>query len=281
MFARVRATAGRVATVAGSVILFGALGSDSFIVPGAIAAVTTAGLGLATNLKLLKAPSSVRATVIAVYAAPHVGCGMILGAEALAPEGTVSLLVQSAVVAVWTGATWYLRPGRLAREAVDEAVAQEIAAAAEDETEEEGEVVEVVPAPTYDSPQAQWWGENFAVEGGIAPGTELLDHQQVDERCLALVIGSVQRGTPVPEISKDRVSAFLDLPVELIEIGPVPGRGAGVRLLVLGERPQPADEAETDEMTADQAMWAEIATEAMPGVELLEVNTYEMRKELT
>ncbi|MEV8103144.1 hypothetical protein [Streptomyces sp. NPDC088135] len=285
MLARVRAvvsraTAGRTATAAGAAVLTVGLATDSVTVPGVLAAVTTAGIGLATNIKILKAPRSARDTAIGVYLAPHTGACVLLAAEWLAPDTGVSLLVQAGAVALWTGATWYLRPGLLARRLVDEAVAQELAelaAAAEAALEE----TEEVPAPvTYDTPQARWWGENFAAEDGIAPGTVLLDHRQVTEQCLALVIGSQKRGAPVPKISTEDLSAYLDMPEDQIEIGPVPGRGTGVRLLVLGVRPQPAEpeQAATDD---DAEVWAEIAATAMPGVELIETTTYIMPKELT
>ncbi|MFJ2589734.1 hypothetical protein [Streptomyces sp. NPDC087538] len=285
MLARVRAvvsraTAGRAATAAGAAVLTVGLAADSVTVPGVLAAVTTAGIGLATNIKILKAPRSARDTAIGVYVAPHTGACILLAAEWLAPDTGVSLLVQAGAVALWTGATWYLRPGFLARQLVDEAVAQELAelaAAAEAALEE----TEEAPAPvTYDTPQARWWGENFAVEDGIAPGTVLLDHRQVTEQCLALVIGSQKRGAPVPKIATEELSAYLDMPEDQIEIGPVPGRGTGVRLLVLGVRPQPAEpeQAATDD---DAEVWAEIAATAMPGVELIETTTYIMPKELT
>ncbi|MGX1784075.1 hypothetical protein ACWIGF_23355 [Streptomyces diastaticus] len=286
MLARVRAvasraTAGRAATVAGAAVLTVGLGADAVTVPGVLATVTTAGIGLATNIKILKAPRSARDTAIGVYLAPHTGACVLLVAERLAPDTGTSLLVQTGGAALWTAATWYLRPGRLARQLVDEAVAQELAAldaAAEAVLEE----TEEPPAPVYDTPQAQWWAENIATEDGIAPGTVLLEHRQVTEECLALVIGSATRGKAVP-LGKDftsDLSAFLDLPEDRIEVGPVPGRGAGVRLLVLGVRPQPAEpeQAATDD---DQAVWAAIAATAMPGVELIETTTYTMQKELT
>ncbi|MEU1216639.1 hypothetical protein ABZ424_30415 [Streptomyces sp. NPDC005790] len=271
-----RATAGRVAAVAGTVVLTGGLGNDAFTLPGALATAATAVVGLAANPQVLRAPASVRWTAISVYAAPHAGCAAVLVGERLAPEGPVSVLVQAAAIALWTGATWYLRPGLTARELVDEALAQELADAVE-KTEETA----VEPAPTYDTPQAQWWGERFAVEGGVAPGTVLLQHQQVGEGCLAIVIGAQKRGQPVPDISKPGLSAELDLPEELIEIGPVPGRGAGVRLLVLGQRPTAEAEAEAEADGSDAEVWAEIAATAMPGVELIEATTYEAHKELT
>ncbi|MER6723375.1 hypothetical protein [Streptomyces halstedii] len=276
MLARVRSTVGRAATVAGALVLTGGLGNDVFTIPGAAAAIAAAGVGLATNPKILRAPESVRWTAISLYAAPHTGCAALLVGERLAPEGPVSVLVQAAVVALWTGATWMLRPGLTACELADEALAQELAEAAK---AAEAEAAVVVVAPTYASEAARWWGEKFAVEGGIAPGTVLLDHQQVSEQCVALIIGSQQRGQAVPDISKSGLSAALDLPEEQIDIGPVPGRGAGVRLLVLGQRP--VAETGTEPVDSDAEMWAEIAETAMPGVELVESNTYEMPKELT
>ncbi|MFY0516063.1 hypothetical protein ACOMD4_37610 [Streptomyces anulatus] len=276
MLARVRSTVGRAATVAGAVVLAGGLGNDVFALPGAAAAVLTAGVGLALNPRVLRAPESVRWTAISLYAAPHTGCALVLLGERLAPDGPVSLLVQAGVVALWTGSTWMLRPGLTAQELVDEAVAQELADAAK--AAEEAAVEPVAPA--YASEGARWWAEMFAVEGGLAPGTVLLDHQQVSERCVALVIGTQKRGQPVPDIPKPGLSAALDLPEDLIDIGPVPGRGAGVRLLVLGQRPVAEAKAEVVG-DSDAEVWAEIAATAMPGVELIEANTYEMPKELT
>jgi hypothetical protein len=278
MLARVRAKAGRVATVAGTAVLTGGLLDHSLTLPGVVAAASAAGLGLAANPKIWRGPSSVKAEAIAVYAAPHAGCAALLIGERLAPAGGVSLLVQAGVVALWTGATWYVRPGRLARDLVDEAARQE---AAEADTEPEQTTGTVVAAPAAPvSRAARWWAEEIATEDGIAPGTVLLEHQQVSESCVAAVIGSAKRGTPVPDIPTARLSAYLDVPEDLIAIEPVPGRGAGVRLLIVGPRPQGA-EAETKTDKSDEATWAEIAATAMPGVELVEANTYEMRKELT
>ncbi|MFI8888264.1 hypothetical protein [Streptomyces sp. NPDC053813] len=280
--ARARAKAGRVATAAGAAVLAGGLFTDFLTGPGIAAAVTTAGLGLATNIKILKGPSSAKATAIAVYAAPHTGNVLLLVGERLAPDGGLSLLVQAGIVAVWTGATWSVRPGRLARELVDEAVLQEIAAAAKEAEKEEVAEATLDRADPDESAAARWWREEFAGEGGIAPDTVLLEHQRVSEECVALIIGAAQRGTPVTDIPKTRLSAHLDVPEELIETGPVPGRGAGVRLLVIGPRPAPPEAPEAEKTAgSDEEVWKEIAATAMPGVELVEANTYEIRKELT
>jgi len=281
LVARVRAAAGRVATVAGSAVLTGGLLTDSVTLPGVFAAAAAAGVGLATNGKILRAPDAAKGTAIAVYAAPHAGVAALLIGERLAPDGTVSVLVQAGIVALWTGATWWVRPGHLARELVDESVDQEIAEANEGDTD--AAEVAVPEQSVYASEAARWWAEEIAVEDGIAPGTVLLEHQQVDDNCVAVVFGSGKRGTPVAvaDNATARLSAYLDVPEELIEIGPVPGRGAGVRLLVVGQRPQPPEGEEKKTSGSDEEVWAEIAAAAMPGVELVEANTYEMRKELT
>jgi hypothetical protein len=277
--ARARAKAGRVATAAGAAVLTGGLFTDFLTGPGIAAAATTAGIGLATNIKLWKAPSSAKATAFCVYASPHAGNALLLVGERLVPSGSSGwLLAQAAAIAVWTGATWYIRPGRLARDLVDEAVLQEIAEATKEAEQKAAEVV-VHPADPNESDAARWWRQEFAGEDGIAPNTVLLDYDRISDECVAVVLGSAQRGTPVPDISKSRLSAHLDVPEEQIEIGPVPGRGAGVRLLVLGPRPEPAESEKT--VGGDEEVWKEIAATAMPGVELIEANTYEIRKELT
>lgn len=280
MLARVfrRATAGRIATVAGSAVLTGGLLTDSVIAPGIAASVVTAGLGLATSIKILRTPGAIRTVAITVYAAPHAGAGAVLVGEALAPDSGPSLLAQTACVALWTASTWWIRPGQLARRLATEAEAQEVADA--NSLDETAVVVLDVPDEPL-SPAARWWAQDIA-ERGIAPGTVLLEHQRLSDDCVAAIIGAAQRGTPVPKISAEHLSAHLDMPQELIEIGPVPGRGAGVCLLIIGPRPKPGpEETVTDTRDEDREIWAEIAKGAMPGVELIEATTYEFREELT
>ncbi|MEV5598909.1 hypothetical protein [Streptomyces sp. NPDC052496] len=281
MLDRVRDRTGRIATLAGASLLTGGLFTDAAMLPGLAAAAAAAGIGLATNLKILCGPHTVRATAIALYAAPHAGCAALLVGEHLIPQGgsPAWLMGQASAVALWTGATWYLRPGRLARMVVDEAKAQDAAEAAEETAEEEAP--EETPAPVAVQPEpvseaARWWATVVAAEDGPAPGTVLLAHEQISDRCLALVIGSAVPGAPVPEIKPSGLSALTDLPEPLIAIEPVPGRGAGVKLVLLGERPQPVTARGSD----DEETWTVIAQTAMPGVELVEANTYTV-KELT
>ncbi|MEU8529531.1 hypothetical protein AB0C77_28675 [Streptomyces sp. NPDC048629] len=278
MLARVfrRSTAGRIATLAGTAVLTSGLATETVIAPGLVAAVATGSLGLATNINIWRAPEHVKTVCSSLYLAPHAGCAALLLAEYAAPDTPLSITVQAGCVALWTAATWWIRPGRLARDFADVAVDQELATVqAPDEPAE-------VPGngllePT--TPAGLWWAREFAIEGGIAPGTVLLDYQRLDERCVAAVIGAAKRGTPVPKISAEQLSARLNMPQELIEIGPVPGHGAGVCLLVIGPRPQSAGPQKTE--GSDEETWAEIAKAAMPGVELVESNTYALREELT
>lgn len=71
------------------------------------------------------------------------------------------------------------------------------------------------------------------------------------------VIRSTVPGKPVPDISVKSLSALMDVPEEDIAIGGVPGRGAGVRLLTIGQ-----ESGDEDLATA----WStHIAPAAMPG----------------
>ncbi|MDA5279952.1 hypothetical protein [Streptomyces sp. Isolate_45] len=275
MLSNVRDKAGRTATLAGSTLLtWGLLAPDVIPGPGLLATTAAAGIGLATNSRVRRAPNGVRGTAIALYAAPHAGVAGLLVCELLAPAGAMSHLVQAGLIALWSGATWWIRPGLLAREVAEEAVTQEVAEVSE--PEEEAVVDE--PDPVYASPEAQWWAEEIATDGGIAPHTVLLAFRKLTPECLALIIGAAQRGMPVPEMSKAGLSAKFDVPEELIETGPVPGRGANVALVIVGHRPQLA-EPEVD-VDRDEETWAEIAEVAIPGVTLVEANTYELRREL-
>ncbi|MFD0303871.1 hypothetical protein, partial [Streptomyces sp. NPDC127123] len=252
-----RATAGRIATVAGAAVLTSGLATDLVIGPGLGAAVLTASAGLAMSPKIWRAPQDLRPTAITVYAAPHAGVAALLIAEAAAPDTPLSITVQAGCVALWTAATWWIRPGQLARDFVGEAQAQELAVVQEPE-EPAAEPEEDLLQPTTEA--GRWWAREFAVEGGIAPGTVLLDHQRLDKNCVAAVIGSARRGTPVPKLSVEQLSAHLDMPEDLIEVGPVPGRGAGVCLLVIGPRPKAPVTAKTG--ASEEEVWAAIAKTA-------------------
>lgn len=276
-FTRVRSAAGRAATAAGTVALLGGLADTHFVLPGIAAAAATAGLGIAANRTIRRAPDDVKHTAAVVYAAPHAGCALLLAGEAFAPDNGVPLLIQAGLVAVWTGATWFVRPGLAARKLAEDAAALALADVEPDA--KKATETAPAPAPAGESADARWWREEVA-EPGIAPGTRLLDHEQISDECVALVIGATERGA-VPKIHTDRLSAVVNVPAQHISTEPVPGQGAGVALLLVGPRPQPVIEEAEDAESDEERTWREIAASAMPGVELLEVNVYTPRKELS
>ena len=64
------------------------------------------------------------------------------------------------------------------------------------------------------------------------------------------------------------------MPEHLLAVEPIPGYGAGVAMLLIGPKPEAGPTPDTD-------VWAEISRSALPGVTLLEINEYDMSKELT
>ncbi|WP_431771930.1 hypothetical protein [Streptomyces cucumeris] len=248
---------GRVATAAGAATLTAGLFMDAVTLPGMTAAVGAALLGAGFSPRLLAAHQRVRAIAMMVYASPHAGMAGILVAERVT-SGGVARLVEAGTVAAWTAGVWWIRPALLAKR-----IAQPWPS---DEQHQE-----VVPAVVADQvpadPAARWWAENVAREGGIAPDTCVIATRRIDAGRSAAVIAATTRGEPVPEISITRLSALMDIPEELIAIDPIPGRGAGLRMLTIGKK---------GEASADT--WTEIARSALPGVELLEANTYELKE---
>ncbi|MDW6061346.1 hypothetical protein SAZ11_29180 [Streptomyces sp. FXJ1.4098] len=204
----------------------------------------------------MAAHQKVKPVAMMVYASPHAGMAGVLVAERLA-SGDVARLVEGGAVAAWTAGVWWIRPASLAKR-----IAR--ARPAEDQPQETAPAV-VDQVPT--DPAARWWAENVAREDGIAPGTCVIATQRIDADRTAAVIAATTPGEPVPEISITRLSALMDRPEELISIDPIPGRGAGLRMLTVGKkREAPAD------------TWTEISRSALPGVELMEANTYELKE---
>lgn len=246
----VRDRTGRAATLAGA-----GAALTVVVVPGALpvtlaatAAVTAAGAGI-LRLQMPHAGHQ-KATATVLYAVPGVSLGVLLIAERLASGaawgGTAALQVLG--VAVWAAGTWLLRPARAARRMATPPPPKAVPA--------------TVAGGVGAHPAAQWWAGHAAVQGGVAPGTALDDIEQTGQSAMRAVIRSTTAGEPVPEISIRRLSALLDVPEDLIGIGPVPGRGAGVRRLTIGGADQVQD---ADPVT----VWAEtIAPLAMPGAVL-------------
>ncbi|NUR84357.1 MAG: hypothetical protein HOY71_09755, partial [Nonomuraea sp.] len=123
---------------------------------------------------------------------------------------------------------------------------------------------ELVPAGPLvsDHPAARWWAVKAAIEGGVAPGTVLDDVEATGSKSMRAVIRAAAPGEPVPDIAVRRLSALMDVPEDEIAIDPVPGRGAGVRLLKVGN---------PDEVDDLQTRWAkQVAPKGMPGTVLTE-----------
>ncbi|MEU8870282.1 hypothetical protein AB0D24_03805 [Streptomyces javensis] len=250
-----RSRIGRVATTAGAAALTAGLFTDAVTLPVLTAAVGAALLGLGFSPRLIAAHDKVRPVAMMVYASPHAGMAAILVAERVA-SGGVARLVEAGAVTAWTAGVWWIRPASLAKRIAKPWPANE-------------QIQEAAPAVVQElaDPAARWWAENAAREGGIAPGTRLVATQRIDADRKAAVIAATTPGEPVPEISIMRLSALMDLPEELISIDPIPGRGAGLRMLTIGKK---------REASADT--WTEIARTALPGVELTEANTYELKE---
>ncbi|MER7126720.1 hypothetical protein [Micrococcus luteus] len=243
----VRNGTGRVATVAGAALAAAGLLADQTTGLGLVAVATATAVGL-VSLRAWRPAGHQRATASVLYLMPGTSLLALLIAERLVPGIHWG---EALALAVWTAATWVLRPARVARRML---------------------CPPPLPAPVVDldpveevagHPAAQWWVANVAGEGGAAPGTLLEDVRRTGEAAMRAVIRSVTPGNPVPDISIKHLSALMDIPEDQIAIGPVPGRGAGVRLLKVG----------TPEETDDLAtLWAkQIAPTAMPGTVLTEI----------
>ncbi|MFZ3475463.1 hypothetical protein ACODT4_41325 [Streptomyces sp. 2.9] len=197
-------------------------------------------------------------TARALYAAPGVGLFVVLAAELIVPGFHWG---EGLAVAVWTAGTWWLRPARTARHMLVPPLPP---------MEKAGGLV-VQEQLQHEHPAAQWWAETIAVEDGAAPGTLLEDIERTGENAMRAVIRSGIPGEPVPDISVRRLSALTDVPEEDITIGPVPGRGASVRLLTVGA---------ADVVLDARTMWAtRIAPLAMPGASITDINFGFMAKE--
>lgn len=238
----VRSATGRVATMAGAGLAAAGLldGQTTGLGLAVVAAATAAGL---VTLRLWKPSGHQRATASVLYLMPGTSLLALLIAERLVPGIHWG---EALALAVWTAATWVLRPARVARRMMCPPPS---------------------PAPSVDlapmdeevasHPAARWWAVNVAAEGGAGVSTVLEDVEQTGPSAMRAVIRSAVPGEPVPDIPVRRLSALMDIPEDLISIGPVPGRGAGVRLLTIGQAAQTADPA---------TVWAQrIAPAAMPG----------------
>ncbi|MFI6889929.1 hypothetical protein [Streptosporangium canum] len=248
----VRSATGRVATLAGACagacgLLTGGLTGVSLL---ADAALTLGGLA---TLRLWKPEGQQRAVATALYLTPGVSLAALLIGEQLTPGiHPVATTIEAAALTAWTVGVWVARPAEIGRRLLTPPLPAPAA-------------VDLVPAGPLvsDHPAAQWWAAKAAVQGGVAPNTVLDAIEPTGPRSMRAIIRAAAPGEPVPDISIRRLSALMDIPEDEIAIDPVPGRGAGVRLLKVG------NPEETDDLGT---RWAKhVAPKGMPGTVLTEI----------
>lgn len=248
----VRSCTGRVATLAGAALAAAGLFTPALTGAGLLATAVATCVGVG-SLRRWKTRGHQLATATVLYVLPGVGLAGLLAAE----RAVTGHWGEALALTAWTTGTWAVRPARAARRMVSPAPPPPAAPVAP-RRQQEAAAVDAHPA-------ARWWAAHVAVDGETAPGTLLEDVQQTGPAALRAVIRSVQPGRPVPDVSIRRLSALMDVPEDQIAIGPVPGRGASVRLLTIGQ-PEAVDDPQT--------MWAKrIAPLAMPGAVLTGIRT--------
>ncbi|MGI5493902.1 hypothetical protein [Microtetraspora malaysiensis] len=244
----VRSGTGLLATAAGALAAAAGLFIGDLTGTALVADVALSLGGLAT-LRLWKQDGHQKATASVMYLAPGVTLAALLVAERIVPGPQ---WWDALGLTIWTTGMLALRPARMARLMMSPPAPPPSADLAP--------VQEQTAAVVDGHPVAQWWTQRVAADGGAGVGTALEDIEQTGPSSLRAVIRSIKPGEPVPDISIRRLSAVMDIPEDLIEIGAVPGRGAGVRRLTVGQ-----PDAEADPAT----VWAQrIAPAAMPGAVL-------------
>ncbi|MFI7630296.1 hypothetical protein [Microbispora rosea] len=243
----VRSGTGLLATAAGALsaavgLFIGDLTAVSLVADAALS------LGGLVTLRLWKPDGHQKAAASVMYLGPGVTLAALLVAERAVPGPQ---WWDALGLTVWTTGMLALRPARVARLMMSPPPPPPSAS------------VDLAAVPRESAPVghpvALWWAREVAGEGGVAPGTVLEDIEQTGPSSMRAIIRSTTPGAPVPDISLRRLSAVTDVPEELIEIGKVPGRGAGVRLLTIGKA------VEDD----PAAIWAaRIAPVAMPSAVL-------------
>lgn len=234
----VRSCTGRVATVAGIAAAACGLFTGDLAGASLLATAAASGAGL-VSLRTWKPDGHQRATASVLYLAPGTSLAVLLVAERVIAGTHWS---EALALTVWSAGTWVLRPARVARHMLCPPIPAEVVPVAEE---------------VGHHPASRWWAALVAIEGGAAPGTVLEGIERTGDAAMRAMIRSAIPGEPVPDISLRRLSALMDVPEDLITIGPVPGRGSSVRQLTIG-RPE-----ETADLTT---IWAQrIAPVAMQG----------------
>jgi hypothetical protein len=253
-FAVVNDVAGRAATLAGACAAASGL-FTSHLTGYSLIADAVCTLGGLWTLRLWRPDGQQKTVATVLYLTPGISLAALLAGEYVIP-GTHP--VEAGGLLLWIVGTWVARPAEVARRMLWPTLTRTAAASAELAT------VEAEETDVSQHPAAQWWAVHAAISGGVAPHTALNDVQQTGERSMRAIIRSTVSGKAVPNISIKDLSALTDIPEDDISIGPVPGRGAGVRLLTMG-KPDP----EKDDL---KKIWAEkIAPKAMPGTKLVAV----------
>lgn len=240
--ARTRDLAGRVGTAGGAALLAASLTGPQPLTVALPAAALAAGGGYLVSVA--SADPQPHHVLKALYLAPSATLASACVGFQMAPG---LRWWEPLTAAAWTGLTWWLRPSLRARDWISPPdTAQAVYEAATP-------VVQAAPAVDLSGPLEQrlaaFWEAYAAHEGGCAPATRLEQISVRGPRDWSAHIVAVHPGEPVPEISIPRLSALTDIPEHLIHLDPVPGSGAGRRLLRVGT-------AVTAPTTFEQ-MWAQ------------------------
>lgn len=264
---------GRLATLAGGAAAGAGLFTDQSTLPTLITTIAAGIGGAFLSPRLLIAHPMKRPIATSIYLTPHTFLSSILIAELVATS-TEARLIEGGAVALWTVGVWWLRPAALGKRVAkwpDPFVSETEAEEEVEDDEVSGDVAVVEQVPN--DPAAAWWHLNAAKEEGVAPGTEIVAIRQIEDgRRVAAAIASRVHGEPVPKIELRRLSALMNIPVPLLALEDIPGYGAGVQMLLIGPPPEATQ--------ADEDVWNEIARTALPGVQLVEVNEYDLSQEL-
>lgn len=250
--ARIQDITGRACTAAGAAVAGAGMVVPGVAAPGLAVAAAATAAGLVT-LRAWRPDGVTRATASALYGMPGAGLCALLGWEALAGAPHWGM---AAGLLAWVTGTWIVRPALAARRML--AGPPPVIAVQEPAPAQDPARIDPVEAA------ARWWAAYAAADGGPAPGTVL---REVEPRGTGVraVIASAQPGRPVPEISVRALSALVNVPEDQIRIEPIPGQGAGVRLLEIGD-------TRTEQERSLAEVWrTEIAPQAMPGSQLVEV----------
>ncbi|MFC4497899.1 hypothetical protein ACFPA8_27605 [Streptomyces ovatisporus] len=167
--------------------------------------------------------------------------------------------------AAWVAVTWGGRPSRLMGR-IAEADRQN-----RKDDANPGAALQVRPLgplATREERTTASWAANIGCEGGAVPGTHLENAVFLGEQAFRAEVVANEAGTPVGEVSVERLSALTDIPADLIKVGPVPGRGAGRKLLEISE-----EESAASGPADIHEFWAKYGTKAMPGTRVISAQT--------